>query len=76
MTIETHKTIFALCIENRECDDLEKGKVYQVVQDDDAVNEGYIRIIDESSEDYLYPGSYFVALDLPRKAQDALFKQA
>jgi hypothetical protein len=51
----------------------EKGKVYRVIQDDDAVREGYIRIVDESSEDHLYPASYFVALDLPRKAQDALF---
>jgi hypothetical protein len=73
MKTETHKTKFALCIDNRECDDLEKGKVYRVIQDDDAAREEYIRIVDESSEDYLYPASYFVALDLPRKAQDALF---
>jgi hypothetical protein len=73
MKTEIHKAKFVLCIDNRECDDLEKGKVYRVIQDDDAVREGYIRIVDESSEDHLYPASYFVALDLPRKAQDALF---
>lgn len=75
MKTETDKVKFVLCIENRECDDLEKGKVYQVVQDADAEHEGYIRVVDESSEDYLYPAPYFVALDLPRKAQDALFMQ-
>ncbi len=49
---------FALCIDNRDCDDLEKGKVYRVIQDDEAAHEGYIRIVDESSEDYLYPASF------------------
>jgi hypothetical protein len=34
----------ALCIENRDSDDLEKGKVYQILQDDDAAQEGYLRI--------------------------------
>jgi hypothetical protein len=31
---------FVLCIENRDCDDLEKGKVYQVLSDDNAAKEG------------------------------------
>ena len=72
----THKIDFALCIENRDCDDLEKGKVYQVLPDDDAAQEGYLRVVDESTEDYLYPESYFVLLDLPKKAQDALLTLA
>ena len=28
--------------------------------------------IDESREDYLYPKSYFILVELPRKAKDAL----
>lgn len=67
-----HQTSFALCIENRDCDDLEKGKVYQVLPDDTAAQEGYLRVVDESMEDYLYPESYFVLLELPEKAQKAL----
>ena len=67
---------FALCIENRDCDDLEKGKVYQVLPDDSAAKEGYLRVVDESSEDYLYPESYFVLLDLPKKAENALLMTA
>lgn len=67
---------FALCIENRDCDDLEKGKVYQVLPDDAAAREGYLRVVDESAEDYLYPKSYFVFLDLPREAKEALLMQA
>jgi hypothetical protein len=67
---------FALCIENTDCDDLEKGKVYRSIPDDDAAQEGYLRVVDESGEDYLYPESYFVLVDLPQKAQDALSAQA
>jgi hypothetical protein len=70
------KTIFALCIENRDCDDLEKGKVYQVLPDDTAAQEGYLRVVDESREDYLYPESYFVLIELPQKAQAALSEQS
>lgn len=65
-------TTFVLCIENRDCDDLEKGKVYPVLPDASAKREGYLRVVDESGEDYLYPESYFVPLDLPSKAQAAL----
>ena len=72
MTKENTEQLFALCIENKECEDLEKRKIYRVRPDDDAAKEGYLRIIDESGEDYLYPESYFVLVELPREAQDAL----
>jgi len=64
--------LFVLCIENKDCDDLEKRKVYQVLPDDKAADEGYLRIVDESGEDYLYPESYFISVKLPRKVQEAL----
>ena len=67
-----HNIEFALCIQNGDCDDLEKRKVYQVLPDDTAAQEGYMRVVDESTEDYIYPESYFVLLDLPKKALDAL----
>jgi len=63
---------FVLCIENRECEDLEKGKVYPLLADAKAKREGYIRVVDESGEDYLYPESYFVPVELPAKAREAL----
>jgi hypothetical protein len=62
----------ALCIENKDCDDLEKRKIYQVIPDESADKEGFIRVIDESGEDYFYPHSYFIAVQLPREAQEAL----
>jgi len=63
---------FALCIENKDCEDLEKRKIYQVLPDEKAEKEGYLRIIDESGEDYLYPQSYFIIVQLSREAQEAL----
>lgn len=72
MEQKTTEQRFVLCIENSDCEDLEKRKVYQVLPDDKAEKEGYLRVIDESGEDYLYPQSYFVFVQLPLKAQKAL----
>jgi hypothetical protein len=63
---------FALCIENKDSEDLEKRKIYVVVPDEEAEKEGYLRAIDESGEDYLYPASYFILVELPEEAQRAL----
>ena len=63
---------FALCIENKDSEDLEKRKIYVVVPDEEAEKEGYLRVIDESGEDYLYPASYFILVPLPADAQKAL----
>lgn len=74
MAKESKEHSFALCIENKECEDLEKSKVYKVLPDDEAKKEGFMRIIDESGDDYLYPESYFILVELPREAQEALQK--
>jgi len=63
---------FALCVENRDCENLEKRKIYQILQDNESEKEGYLRVVDESGEDYLYPQSYFILVHLPREAQEAL----
>ena len=62
---------FALCIQNRGADDLEVRKVYRVLPDKTAMTAGYLRVLDDSGEDYLYPADYFVFLDLPPKARRA-----
>lgn len=63
---------FVLCIRNDGCDDLETRKVYQLLPDQEAAQEGYLRVIDESGEDYLYPAEYFVAVALPDAVAKAL----
>jgi len=72
MKEERTEQMFALCIENKECEDLEKRNIYQILPDEPAAKEGYLRVVDESGEDYLYPDSYFIPVKLSRKAQDAL----
>ena len=72
MAKESKERPFALCIENKECEDLEKRKIYRVLPDEEAAKEGYLRIVDESGQDYLYPEFYFILVNLPREAQDAL----
>ena len=64
---------FVICINNEDYEvSLERGKVYQVVDDPSALKRDMLRLIDESGEDYLYPSSRFVAIKLPKAAQDAL----
>ena len=65
--------VFVLCMDNKDCEDLERRKIYQVLPDDKASKEGYVRVIDESGEDYLYPESYFISVQLPKEAQEALY---
>lgn len=72
MEQNSEKLAFMLCVENKDCEDLEQRKIYQILPDDEASKEGYVRVIDESGEDYLYPGSYFILLQLPQEAQEIL----
>lgn len=66
---------FAICIDNSEYPvSLERHKIYRVLPDEDAEQDGDLRIIDESGEDYLYPADYFVLVDLPRDTAYALNK--
>ena len=65
-------TQFAICIENSDCEDLEKRKLYQILPDNAAAQEGYMRVVDGSGEDYLYPESYLILVDLSRQAEEVL----
>ena len=50
--------------------------MYQLLPDEAAAQEGYCSIVDEFAEDYLYPKSYFVLLELPQKSRKALMLSA
>ena len=63
------KAQFVLCISNAE-PDLEFRKVYRILPDDSASKSQYLRVVDESGEDYLYPAKYFVIVDVPLRADD------
>jgi hypothetical protein len=60
MNNQTQRPTFAVCIANDGWDDLTVGMLYRVLPDEAASEEGMMRIIDDSSEDYLYPASRFV----------------
>src|SRR6476619_7189322 len=62
----------ALCLKNRGCGDLEPRKLYRILPDKKATAEGYLRVIDESGEDYLYPVDYFAIVRVPAAAAKAL----
>lgn len=66
---------FAICVDNAEYPaSLELHKIYRVLPDEKAAEDGDVRIIDESGEDYLYPAEYFVVIEVPRQTARALTK--
>jgi hypothetical protein len=63
---------FVVCIKNDSYPaSLELRKIYKVVADARADEHGQIRVIDESGEDYLYPASFFVPIELPKAVEIA-----
>ena len=68
---DNRKIRFAVCVTDSE-PDLELRKVYRVLPDASAAKDDYLRVMDESGEDYLYPASYFVLMELPQTAETAL----
>ncbi len=65
--------LFAVCLKNKGYEvSLEPRKIYQVLPDLDAAKHRQLRVIDESGEDYLYPASYFAAIDLPTPVRKAV----
>ncbi len=67
------KTEFALCLSNEGYPaSLETGKLYRIIPDKDASAEGYLRIVDESGEDYAFAAKRFYVLDLPQTVKKAL----
>ena len=63
---------FVICIQNRDCEDLELRKIYEVLPDQAAEKDAYIRVVDESGEDYLYPSAYFLPINLSEDILKAL----
>ena len=61
---------YALCIANKDYEAaLELRKLYQIVPPEKNDPADWLRIIDESGEDYLYCGERFVVITLPRDVE-------
>jgi hypothetical protein len=66
---------FAVCVDNRDYPaSLELRKVYQVLPDRAAAARSYLRVIDESGEDYLYPRRMFLRVNVRPDARPTLIK--
>ncbi|NUQ62137.1 MAG: hypothetical protein HUU20_06595 [Pirellulales bacterium] len=70
MTKNAEENRYVICVNNSAYPaSLELRKVYRVIPDDVAGTRGFIRVVDESGEDYLYPQNSFVPIEVPQSAQ-------
>jgi len=66
-----------ICLDNAGYEvSLERLKIYVALPDAKSERAGYLRIVDESGEDYLYPCQRFVAADLPVSTRRAILQAA
>jgi hypothetical protein len=64
---------FVICVDNKGYEaSLELRKVYQVVRSELNDPKGYVRVVDESGEDYLYNAKGFEMIELPRRVERKL----
>jgi len=67
------KTTYVVCLENSEYPaSLELRKIYICLPDAEAETDGFLRVVDESGEDYLYPSRFFAAITVPEVVEKAL----
>lgn len=67
------KTHYVICIDNSDYPaSLALHRIYRVLPDEDAARDGDLRVIDESGEDYLYPASCFVPVEVPEEVESLL----
>ena len=66
-----------ICVENKGyAVSLEKRKIYVTLVDLQAAKHGYVRVVDESGEDYLYPKRFFLPVTLPQSIRKAVLRAA
>jgi hypothetical protein len=62
----------AICIKTDDPDLLTPRKIYDVLADASAEKSNFVRVIDNEGEDYLYPASCFLFVNLPQEVEKAL----
>jgi hypothetical protein len=64
---------FAVCLENTGHEvSLIVGKVYRLLPDKQAAKDDFVRIVDETGEDYLFHQDLFVLVDFPKAVKTKL----
>lgn len=65
---------FAGCIKSTGHEaSLERFKIYLTLPHEDPKTQNYIRIVDKSGGDYLYPKAYFAEVELPQTLKEVIF---
>lgn len=73
MKMESRNVYFAVCLNNEDYEvSLEVGKLYRIIPDKEAEAHGYIRVVDESGEDYAYASNRFHVVKLPVAVKNKL----
>lgn len=71
----TERTRFLICVRNDEYPaSLEPRKIYQQLPDPDAADKDMVRVIDESGDDYLYPGDMFLPIEVSGQVEAAILR--
>lgn len=66
---------FVVCMSNDGYEmDLALHKIYSVLPDPSAERSGWIRIVDETGEDYLYPMTLFQAIEVSPALEEGLHR--
>lgn len=69
------KPRFVVCIRNDDYEtDLALHKIDQVLPDPSGERSGWIRIVDETGEDYLYPEKFFQPIEVPAALGEELLR--
>jgi hypothetical protein len=77
MKEEQLKEQFVVCLDNQGYEaSLEVGKLYRMIPDAQAAAHGYMRVVDESGEDYAYTADRCFSLELPREVEETLLALA
>lgn len=67
------RVMFAVCVSNKGYPaSLEVGKLYRIIPDEEAERHGYLRVVDESGEDYAYSSDRFFPMEIPTRLKRAL----
>ena len=72
MTSGISRPRYVVCIDPGAHDDLQARRIYRVLSDPSASKSNYIRVIDDSGEDYLYPKRLFLPLHLSSAVREVI----
>ena len=71
--MKSQGTHFAVCLNNEGYPaSLQVGKLYRLIPDEQASAEGYLRVVDESGDDYAFAANRFHIVQLPATVEETL----